>query len=176
MTSRVQPGWWSRSLGGAAWSTADAAQSLREAARALAALHRRGLHHGALVADAMLLKGDHMVIHHLGRSTVGSVADDLYRLGAIISSSLPRHREGALPALHVLLGRMTDPDRGRRPDSAEEVLAALDPLPGRGNDRGLLIAGAPHDSRAVVAPRHLLIVVAVLVTMLLAWWLMRAMP
>src|SRR5690606_29320036 len=61
----------------------DIVRLLRDGARALAALHRRGLHHGALEAHLVTFDTAGLRIFGLGRAHSGSVADDLQALGVI---------------------------------------------------------------------------------------------
>ena len=61
----------------------DTVRLLRDGARALSALHRRGLYHGALDASVVTFDTAGLRIFGLGRSQGGSVADDLRALGAM---------------------------------------------------------------------------------------------
>lgn len=162
----------------------DTVRLLRDGARALAALHRRGLHHGALDASVVTFDTAGLRIFGLGRTQGGSVSDDLHALGSLAQRALHgeaetgngRHRRHAVPEqLEQLLLGMTNEDPGQRPANADTVLTALDwfPSPGQSAHRTLL-DGASRGARPA-GHRHAAMLLAVAaVVLFLAWLVIRA--
>ena len=123
---------------GAPFTVRETVVLLRELARGLATLHRRGLAHGALSIDTVHLTPAGVVVSGLGTSTHGSPAADLMALGqigyAMLAGELPGDpasplsaRRRAVPAeLQRVIDSLLHHDAARRPTRAESVLNALD--------------------------------------------------
>lgn len=174
-----------RLAGGVVLPVQETVRLLREAARGLAALHRRGLHHGALDASALAFDTAGLRIHALGRSLEGTVSGDLAAMGCLARDAMmgdnrgaadgrPRRRHAVPPELAQLLDALCSDDPARRPASADAVLTALDwfPAPEQRSHRTLLDnmtrgARPPGQRRAAMW----LAIAAVL--LLLAWLLVR---
>lgn len=164
----------------------DTVRLLRDGARALSALHRRGLHHGALDAHLVTFDTAGLRIFGLGRSHVGSVSDDLRALGMLgrlammgeprLGAGHARHRHHAVPEqLEQLLDGLTEPDATRRLTSADAVLAALDWFPAAGQaSHRTLLDGPSRGARPAGHRRAALILAIAAVALLLAWLLVRA--
>ena len=118
---------------------APLATGMRECARALSALHRGGLSHGALDPAAIEWEGG--ALHRLGHAHEGAPPDDLRALGAVGWRALlgrdpapddrtPSAERSGIPLpLDRVVARLLDPDAAGRPASAEFVLEQLDWFP-----------------------------------------------
>ncbi len=153
---------------------------LRDTARALAAMHRRGICHGALSVDAIVMRGDGVQLHHLGRRLPGSVAGDLAALGTIGRAAVARQAgsggpQRVVPAeLLAILDRLDAADPAARPATADQVLTALDQFPGGDTSRAHLL----FDSRGRAARdpgqrRTAMLLAGVAVLLLVIWLLIR---
>ncbi|QXJ24787.1 hypothetical protein AGRA3207_006181 [Actinomadura graeca] len=122
-------------------------------AKALAALHRQGLAHGALGPGTVLVVDAAPVVVDFGL-TGGDAPADVAAWGAVVAFAAggPDAPAGALPAeLRPLVAAATDPDPGARPSAADlaEAASALDLPPVPGTSRP---SGAPSSRPAPVAP------------------------
>lgn len=127
-------------LGGGVRSVPEAIGIIRDVARALVTLHRRGLAHGALSGATVHHGSRGTIVTGLGRQPAGGVADDLFALGAIAwlllvgheyratgESPSPRRLRRTIPAeLDAVVARLLAADPGARPTRAEDVLERLD--------------------------------------------------
>ena len=159
----------------------DAVRLLREGARALAALHRRGLHHGAIDARLLTFDTGGLRIYGLGRGTGGSASADLHRLGMVVQRTMQGDLAYGVvrtrvmpPPLEELLASLTSEDPGARPASADAVLTALDwfPSAGQGTHRTLLDS-AGRGGRPPGHRRAALLLAVAAVVLLLTWLLVR---
>lgn len=159
----------------------DVVRLLRDVARALAAMHRRGVCHGALDADAITLRGDGVQLYHLGRRLGGTVAGDLAALGALARNAVTADPSRGGPqrvipdAMHELLDRLNDADTTRRPTSADQLLSALDVFPG--TDTGsadTLFDSSGRGAREPGQRRTAMLLAAAAVLLLVAWFLLRS--
>lgn len=137
-----------------------ATRILRDVARALVTLHRRGHSHGSLDLDNVHITEGGALVSDVGLRSDGTVEGDLEALGrigyALLAGDLPasppvplaRHRR-ALPAeLNRLIHALLDPDLSRRPASAEAVLYQLDAVPSRHpGPLASFFDGATHGAR-----------------------------
>lgn len=137
-----------------------ATRILRDVARALVTLHRRGHTHGSLDLDNVHITEGGALVSDVGLRSDGTVQGDLEALGrigyALLAGDLPasppvplaRHRR-ALPAeLNRLIHALLDPDLSRRPASAEAVLYQLDAVPSRHpGPLASFFDGATHGAR-----------------------------
>jgi len=117
---------------------------MREIARALVTMHRRGVTLGSITVDSVRLVGTGAVVYGALMAPDVAPQDDLDALGGIVWSLLTGEREasssrwlserrrGVPPALDELCAAMIDPEPARRPQRAEAILAALDGVPTRG--------------------------------------------
>ncbi len=154
-------------------STGEAIAALRQATRALVALHRRNLSHGALSADAIGLDSQGVTLHHLGRSVSFDPQADWRMLGCIlrdagVAASAGRHQRFP-PELVDLVARMA---QGAEPIQGDAVLALLDRFPTGSPVADGLLDGAGHGARHA-ADRHTLVVTAVAGLLVLLWFLLR---
>jgi hypothetical protein len=114
----------------------DAVRAVRDVARALVAMHRRSLTHGALGLDTVLLAPEGTLITGLTLSTGGHEGDDLDAFGLLARTLFYGDRaEGNTlrrrlpPEITALLDLMADDGSAREPQSAEAVLRVLDTFP-----------------------------------------------
>lgn len=117
--------------------------AIRDVARTLAAVHRRGMAHGSVDLETVRITGDGARLSGAGRSLNGSVRGDLDALGgvawALLSGELQspsarplsKIRRGIAPGLDALCVAFRAPDPRDRPQRAEAILAALDSVPSR---------------------------------------------
>lgn len=153
---------------------------LRGVARALTSMHRRGICHGALSAEAVTLRGNGVRLHRLGRRVEGTVADDLAALAAIgrAATAFDPARGGSrrvIPAaLEDLLDWMDHEDPTRRPTNASEILVALDAFPGAPAESGDLFEGSGMRGRVPGERRTAMLLAVVAVLLVTAWFLLRA--
>jgi serine/threonine protein kinase len=151
----------------------EAVRVVRDVARALAAMHRRGLAHGALGPDTVLLTPEGTRIVGLALSDGGSAGDDLDGLAEIArslfygthpgSGALRRHLP---PEIAALLKSMAADDPARRPQRAEAVLGVLDTFPvEQSSALGALIDSAGRGARS--RPMHTTFGVLILVGVIL---------
>ncbi len=124
-------------------SVREAVAILRDVARALTALHRRGMVHGALSTTAVHLDRRGTVLTGFGIATTGSVAEDLRALGRLgwemlvgpvpdgaSGRPLRAHRPSAPVELEQLIeGLLAKDGAPPRPTRAAEALDALDRFP-----------------------------------------------
>jgi serine/threonine protein kinase len=128
-----------------ALSLREVTELLRDIARALVAMHRRDLSHGALSTAAVRLDPRGTVLTGLGLALDGSPGGDLRALGglawemitgeppsAVRPRTLRELRPSAPPELEQLvLGLLGDPEAGvaPMPSRAEDLLTLLDRFP-----------------------------------------------
>lgn len=124
---------------------AQAVSVIRELARALAALHRRDIAHGAIDLDVVGIGigGSGARLGGMGLALGGSPRDDLDALGrvawALLSGErrptsirpLSQLRRGVAPSLDALCASLLAPDPADRPQRAEAILDLLDAVPTR---------------------------------------------
>ena len=122
---------------------AQAVSAIRELTRALAAMHRRGITHGAIDLDVVGVGNDGARLGGLGLSLGGSPRDDLDALGHVAWSllngerrptsvrPLSQLRRGVSPELDALCASLLASDPADRPQRAEAILDALDAIPTR---------------------------------------------
>jgi len=155
----------------------EAVRVVRDVARALVAMHRRGLAHGALGVDTVWLTPEGTRITGLALSEGISAADDLDGLARIARTLFYGDRPGSAstrrrlpPEIAALLESMGSADAARRPHRAEAVLGVLDTFPvEQASALGALIDSAGRGARS--RPKHttfgLLILVGAIVLILL---------
>lgn len=167
-------------------SVQETVRLLRETARALSALHRAGMTHGALGAEAVECAPDRLGVHRLGHAHDGSVAADLHQLGRVgwlalvgreataTDRSPRRERESVPPNLDRLIASLLDPAAAGRPTTTEAVLEALDWFPIREpTPLRALIDGAGRGARPPNERRAAIALALVAAAMLLIWVLTR---
>lgn len=156
---------------------------LRDTARALSALHRHGLTHGALAAGVLEETPEGFVLHGLARRLDATVSDDLHALGTVARAALdtasgdrsPGTRRRTVPVeLDRLVAALVDPDPAVRPATAAAVLRALDRFPvGESTPLGALIDGAGRGARLPDERRAALLLGALGVLLILGWLFLR---
>lgn len=157
-------------------STGETVHVLRGVARALVALHRRGVAHGALNASVIALVGQEVVLHHLGRTVSTATDDDWRALGAmmqgIVNGGRPT-RHQLPPALLALIARMASPDPASPVPGGSEVLGILDRFPaGSAPDEFTLVDGVGRGTRDP-AERRTLLLAALAGVVVVVWFLLR---
>jgi hypothetical protein len=131
-----------RLAGRGALSLREVTQLLRDIARALVAMHRRDLAHGALTTATVQLDSRGTVLTGLGLSAEGSPEGDLLALGALAwemitgesftaasGRALRELRPSAPPELERLVLGLVGDSGAPSPNRAEELLARLDRFP-----------------------------------------------
>ncbi|MGH7522995.1 MAG: hypothetical protein ACREK8_01685 [Gemmatimonadales bacterium] len=128
-------------MAGGALPIAEAVAVIRDLTRAVAAMHRRGIWHGAIDLDVIDHAPDGARLGGVGLSLGASRRDDLDALGrvawALLSGDrrpaavqpLSRLRRGVPPELDGLCVSFLAPVLADRPASAESILEALDAVP-----------------------------------------------
>jgi serine/threonine-protein kinase len=160
---------------------------LRDAARALSALHRHGLVHGGIDPSGIEETGSGFILHGLARRLDGSVNGDLHAIGEVAWLALvgrepaagdrsPRRVRRKLPVdLDRLVAALLDPDPAGRPASAEAVLEALDRFPvEEETSLGTLIDGAGRGARLPGERRTAVILGVIGVLVILGWLVLRS--
>lgn len=138
----------------------EAVRVVRDVARALVAMHRRGLAHGALGLDTVWLTPEGTRITGLALSEGGIAGDDLDGLARIARTLFYGDRPGSVstrrrlpPEIAALLESMGSDDPARRPHRAEAVLGVLDTFPvEQASALGALIDSAGRGARS--RPKH----------------------
>ena len=164
-------------------SVREAIAALRAIARALVALHRRGVVHGGIHATRVHLHADGDARLRTG-SGEGTTADDLHALGVLgwvmltgapPTGASPSWRAGVPKELRDLLEQLVRRNRTRLL-RAEEVLAALDAFPAtQPSPLNALFEGAGRGAREVERHPALLIVVLAAIGVLF-FVLRRSLP
>ena len=134
--------------------------AIRDLARALAALHRREIFHGAIELDVVRLDANGTRLGGFGLSLGASPRDDLDALGRVAWSllsgerhpgavrRLSRLRRGVSPRLDIFAASLLATNPADRPQSAEAVLDALDAIPTpRRNPLTSIVDPGWHDGR-----------------------------
>ena len=128
-------------VAGGALSIGDAVAVIRDVARAVAAMHRRGIWHGAIGPDVIDWTTDGARLGGVGLSLGSSRRDDLDALGRVAWTlfsgdrcrgavqPLSKLRRGVSPELDALCFSLLAPTSADRPASAEEILDTLDAVP-----------------------------------------------
>ncbi len=138
----------------------QAVRVVRDVARVLVALHRRGLAHGALGLDTVLLVPEGTRITGLALSEGGNASDDLDALATLARALFYGDRPGSAsssrrlpPEIAALLEAMGSDQPGRRPQKAVAVLGVLDTFPvEQASTLGALIDSAGRGARS--RPMH----------------------
>ena len=149
---------------------------IRDLARALAAIHRRGITHGAINLRTVRIGDAGARLTGFGDALGESVRSDLDALGFVAwalltgeadqSSAhlLSRVRRGVPPALDTLCASFCARNPADRPQRAEAVLAALDAIPTRHrNPLTSIVDGDWHDVRPQRALGWLVVGAAIIV-------------
>lgn len=138
----------------------EAVRVVRDVARALVALHRRGIAHGALSLETVLLAPEGTQITGLALSEGGEAGDDLDALATLARALFYGDRTGSAssrrrlpPEIAALLESMGSDDPARRPQKAEAILGVLDTFPvEQPSTLGALIDSAGRGART--RPMH----------------------
>lgn len=159
--------------------------AIRDLARAITAMHRCGITHGAIDLHVVRIGSTGLRLGGVGQTLGGTVRADLDALGevawALLSGELkPRPfrplstiRRGVAPSLDALCGALRAPDPRDRPQSAGAILDALDAVPThRSNPLASIVDAGLHDGRPrramvwIVVGAAILLVLALLQTRL----------
>ena len=144
----------------APFTLATAVAAIRDLTRAVAAMHRREITHGAIDLDAIRIDGDAVRLGGVGLSLGATRRDDLDALGLVAwgllsgerrptaGRRLSQLRRGVSPELDALAASLVAPNPADRPQRAEAILDALDavPTPRRG-PLASIVDPMGHDAR-----------------------------
>jgi hypothetical protein len=167
-------------------SVQDTVRLLRDVARALTVMHRRGLGHGAISAETVAFSPQGATLHGLGRAVAFTPTADLAALGRLGVSALTgrraladsadwRRRRPAVPsALATILDGLLGAEAARVPPTAEGVLERLDEFPAvrQGHDRGI-VEGTPRGARVPGQRQMAMLLALTAVAMMVVWLLTR---
>lgn len=175
-----------RVAGGTPLSVQETVRILREAARALSALHRVGLVHGALDANAIECPPDAVVLHQLGHCDAGDAQNDLHALGRLGWLALTGRepapddrrllavRQGVPAPLDDLVAALLETDPVAGTTSVEAILETLDWFPAREpTPLRTLIDGAGRGARLPGERRTAVALAIVGIALMLLWVLTR---
>ncbi len=160
----------------------EAVRVVRDVARVLVAMHRRGLVHGAIGSETVHLAPEGTLLTGLALSTDGHDDDDLDALAALARAVFHGDRADSSmsarrlpPEIASLLKLMSPDDVSRKPLRAEVVLGVLDTFPvGQSSTLGAMIDSAGRGARSRrVQTRVGVLVMAGLVLLVLLWLLLR---
>ena len=157
-----------------------AVSAIRDLARALAAIHRRGITHGAINLRTVRVGETGASLAGFGDALGGSVRGDLDALGFVAwallggeadhasTRPLSRIRRGVPPALDALCASFCARNPADRPQRAEAVLEVLDAIPTRRrNPLTSIVDGDWHDVRPRRALGWLVVGAAIIVLVVL---------
>jgi len=152
-----------------------AVSAIRDVARTLVAMHRRGFTHGFITPQTVRISETGARLGGLGLTIGGSVRGDLDALGVIawtllsgesVPSSarlLSKVRRGVPHSLDALCASFCARNPADRPQRAEDVLEALDAVPIRRTNRlTSLVDASLHDGRPRRAATWLIVGVGIL--------------
>jgi serine/threonine-protein kinase len=137
----------------------QAVSLIRDLTRALAAMHRRDICHGAIDLDAIGIDGNGARLGGVGLSLGGVRREDLDALGlvawALLSGErrptavrpLSALRRGVSPELNTLCASLVAERPADRPQRAEAILDALDAIPTPRRPLASIIDHGWHDAR-----------------------------
>jgi hypothetical protein len=163
----------------------DGVQAMRALARALTALQRRGLAHGAIALESVRIDGVTAQLSAVGASTTGTVRGDLDALALVAwalltgeetppaGAPLSRYRRGVPRELDALFAAMLAERVDKRPADAVAILDALDAIPTPATSPasrlidGFGAGSRPRRTRAAIG------VLAALAVVALLYWLSR---
>ncbi|MES1260046.1 MAG: hypothetical protein ABUL71_05570 [Gemmatimonadota bacterium] len=148
---------------------------IRDIARTLVAMHRRGFNHGFINPQTVRISDSGARLGGLGLTIGGSVRGDLDALGVVawsllsgesVPSStqlLSKVRRGVPRSLDALCASFCARNPADRPQRAEDVLDALDAVPIRRSNAFIsLVDASMHDGRPQRAFTWLVVGVAIL--------------
>jgi hypothetical protein len=142
-------------------------------------MHRRGLVHGALSVETVLLAPEGTLLTGLAFEAGGNEGDDLDAL-AMVARALfygERPDRNSLgrrlpPELQALLDSMATDDPSRRARRAEAVLGVLDTFPvGQSSSLGSVLDSAGRGARERGRKATMAVLAIVGLIALAAWWL-----
>ena len=132
---------------------------IRDLTRALAAMHRRDICHGAIDLDSIGIDGNGARLGGVGLSLGGVRREDLDALGLVAWALLSGERRptavrplsvlrrGVSPELDALCASLVAERPADRPQRAEAILDALDAIPTPRRPLGSIIDQGWHDAR-----------------------------
>ncbi len=157
-------------------STNQTVGLLRDVARALAALHRRGVAHGALTLGSITIEGQGVILHHLGRTASTDVGGDWRTLGVMLQEIISQSRSGRrqLPQGIVdLVARMTTAGTTGPLLSANEILGVLDRFPSSGTTSEFALVDGVGRGNRDHSERRTLLLAALAGVLVVLWFLLR---
>lgn len=157
-------------------STSETVGLLRDVARALAALHRCGVAHGALTLDGLAFEGRGIILHQLGRSTSTDCAGDWRALGTLLQEVIAQGPSGRhqLPQGVVdLIARLTTAGTTGPVLTANEILGVLDRFPSGGTTSEFALVDGIGRGNRDHADRRTLFLAALAGVLVVLWFLLR---
>lgn len=157
-------------------STSELLSVFRGLTRALAALHRTGVAHGALSLECITLDQQRVTVYHLGRTSSTDTARDWKTIGTLLSGVIRQDqsaRHPPPPLLLTLLSRLADSHESDPPPSPMEILGILDRFPpGRTTEEHRIMEGVGRGHRSH-RDRRTLILGAIAGVLVVVWFLLR---
>lgn len=157
-------------------STSETVGLLRDTARALAALHRRGVAHGALTLSGLALEGHGVILHRLGRTTSTDTDGDWRTLGTMMQQVITQSRSGRhqFPqAIIDLVARMTTAGTTGPGLTANEILGVLDRFPSSGTTSEFALVDGVGRGNRDHSDRRTLLLAALAGVLVVLWFLLR---
>ncbi len=158
------------------FSTNQTIGLLRDVARALAALHRRGVAHGALTLGSISLEGQAVTLHHLGRTASSDFGGDWRALGVMVQEIISHSRAGGrqLPQGIVdLVARMSTAGTTGPLLTANEILGVLDRFPSSSITSELVLVDGVGRGNRDHLERRTLLLAALAGGLVVLWFLLR---
>ncbi|HET9065739.1 MAG TPA: hypothetical protein VFN22_07975 [Gemmatimonadales bacterium] len=157
-------------------STSETVGLLRDVARALAALHRCGVAHGALGLDGLAFEGRGIILHQLGRSTSTDCAGDWRTLGTLLQevmSHSPSGRHHLPQGVVDLIARMTTAGITGPALTANEILGFLDRFPSNTTTSEFALVDGVGRGNRDHSDRRTLFLAALAGVLVVLWFLVR---
>jgi hypothetical protein len=145
---------------------------LRGTARALEALHRRGIAHGALSAAVIGWDGSAPLLHGLGRTVSADPQPDWQALGRIAGEALAGASAGSFPELAAVLDRLRHAGFDGPPVNGEAILRSLDRFPGAKAPAAESLVDGRGRGRRDPTERRTILLAALAGVLLLIWFLL----
>lgn len=157
--------------------TSEIVGLLRDVTRALLALHRRGVAHGALTPACLTRGGDGaVVLHQLGRTASTDANADWRSLGVLTQEIVRQSRAGRdqLPeGIVSLLDRMVASGAAGPGLTGNDILGVLDRFPASGSTSELALVDRVGLGSRDHAERRTLILAALAGVAVVLWFLLR---
>lgn len=156
-------------------STSETVGLFRDITRALAALHRRGVAHGALSLDGLTFEGQGAIVHHLGRTASTDTDGDWRAVGTMMHQIITQSRSGRHQLPHAiidLVARMTTAGTTGPQLTANEILAILDRFPSSGTASEFALVDGVGRGNRDHSDRRTLLLAAIAGVLVVLWFLL----